>query len=110
MPHHAVTVMSDFICGANEKDMHFTGVNWERDVPLPSSLPTSAMWLKEIPHRMEKEPSPFSVVSKSDHVFQLGTRYSEDMNATYLDENGKPQLMQMGCYGIGSNPDCRCGN
>ena len=98
---HAVTVMSDFICGANEKDMHFTGVNWERDVPLPSII-------ADFRNVVEGDPSPDGKGTLAiqrgievGHVFQLGTRYSEDMNATYLDENGKPQLMQMGCYGIG---------
>lgn len=98
---HAVTVMSDFICGANEKDMHFTGVNWERDVPFPSNI-------ADFRNVVEGDPSPDGkgvlAIQRGievGHVFQLGTRYSKDMNATYLDENGNPQLMQMGCYGIG---------
>lgn len=98
---HAVTVMSDFICGANEKDAHFTGVNWERDLPLPSTI-------ADFRNVAEGDPSPDGKGTLAiqrgievGHVFQLGTRYSEDMNASYLDENGKPQLMQMGCYGIG---------
>lgn len=98
---HAVTAMSDFICGANEKDMHYTGVNWERDVPLPSIV-------ADFRNVVEGDPSPDGKGTLAiqrgievGHVFQLGTRYSQDMNATYLDENGKPQLMQMGCYGIG---------
>ena len=98
---HAVTIMSDFICGANEKDMHYTGVNWERDVPLPGVV-------ADFRNVVEGDPSPDGKGTLAiqrgievGHVFQLGTRYSSDMNATYLDENGKPQLMQMGCYGIG---------
>ena len=98
---HAATVMSDFICGANEKDMHFTGVNWERDLPLPANI-------ADFRNVAEGDPSPDGKGTLAiqrgievGHVFQLGTRYSEDMNASYLDENGKPQLMQMGCYGIG---------
>ena len=93
--------MSDFICGANEKDMHFTGVNWERDLPLPANI-------ADFRNVVEGDPSPDGKGTLAiqrgievGHVFQLGTRYSEDMNASYLDENGKPQLMQMGCYGIG---------
>lgn len=93
--------MSDFICGANEKDMHFTGVNWERDLPLPENI-------ADFRNVVEGDPSPDGKGTLAiqrgievGHVFQLGTRYSEDMNASYLDENGKPQLMQMGCYGIG---------
>lgn len=98
---HAVTVMSDFICGANEKDTHYVGVNWERDLPLPSHI-------DDFRNVVEGDPSPDGkgvlAIQRGievGHVFQLGTRYSKDMNATYLDENGKPQLMQMGCYGIG---------
>ncbi len=98
---HAVTVMSDFICGANEKDMHYMGVNWERDVPLPVNT-------GDFRNAVAGDPSPdgkgLLVVQRGievGHVFQLGTRYSKDMNAIYLDEAGKPQLMQMGCYGIG---------
>ncbi len=98
---HAVTIMSDFICGANEKDMHYIGVNWERDIPLPAVI-------ADFRNVVEGDPSPDGKGTLAiqrgievGHVFQLGTRYSKDMNATYLDENGKPQLMQMGCYGIG---------
>lgn len=74
---HAVTVMSDFICGANEKDMHFTGVNWERDVPLPSII-------ADFRNVVEGDPSPDGKGTLSiqrgievGHVFQLGTRYSK---------------------------------
>jgi prolyl-tRNA synthetase len=95
-----VANMSDFVCGANEVDYHYTGVNWERDLPLPQVF--------DIRNVTAGEPSPDGkgvlAIQRGievGHVFQLGTRYSEDMGATYLDENGKPQLMQMGCYGIG---------
>jgi prolyl-tRNA synthetase len=95
-----VANMSDFVCGANEVDYHYTGVNWERDLPLPLVF--------DIRNVTAGEPSPDGkgvlAIQRGievGHVFQLGTRYSEDMGATYLDENGKPQLMQMGCYGIG---------
>ncbi|MBR7069357.1 MAG: proline--tRNA ligase [Oxalobacter sp.] len=98
---YAVTVMSDFICGANEKDMHYMGTNWERDVPLPSNT-------ADFRNVVAGDPSPdgkgLLAIQRGievGHVFQLGTRYSQDMNAVYLDETGKPQLMQMGCYGIG---------
>ena len=81
--------------------MHFTGVNWERDLPLPENI-------ADFRNVVEGDPSPDGKGTLAiqrgievGHVFQLGTRYSEDMNASYLDENGKPQLMQMGCYGIG---------
>jgi prolyl-tRNA synthetase len=98
---HAVTVMSDFVCGANEVDCHLTGVNWERDLPLPATI-------ADFRNVVEGDPSPdgkgMLAVQRGievGHVFQLGTCYSEAMDATFLDENGKPQLMQMGCYGIG---------
>jgi prolyl-tRNA synthetase len=95
-----VANMSDFVCGANEVDFHLTGVNWDRDLAEPLVL--------DIRNVVEGDPSPDGkgvlAIERGievGHVFQLGTRYSEDMKATFLDENGKPQLMQMGCYGIG---------
>ena len=96
-----VANMADFICGANQEDAHFTGVNWGRDLPEPDLL-------ADIRNAVEGDPSPDGkgvlAIQRGievGHVFLLGTRYSEDMKATYLDETGKPQLMQMGCYGIG---------
>jgi prolyl-tRNA synthetase len=95
-----VAVMSDFVCGANDEGFHYTGVNWGRDLPEPI--------VADLRNVVAGDPSPDGKgvleVQRGievGHVFQLGTRYSEDMKATYLDENGKPQLMQMGCYGIG---------
>ena len=97
---HSVAIMSDFVCGANQEDFHYTGANWERDLPLPQ--------VADIRNVVAGDPSPdgkgvleIQRGIEVGHVFQLGTRYSEDMKATYLDELGKPQLMQMGCYGIG---------
>ena len=96
----SVAVMSDFVCGANEAGHHYQGVNWERDLALPV--------IADIRNVVAGDPSPDGKGTleiqrgiEVGHVFQLGTRYSEDMKATYLDEGGKPQLMQMGCYGIG---------
>ena len=96
-----VALMSDFICGANEADFHFTGVNWGRDVPEPDLV-------ADIRNVVAGDPSPDGkgvlAVQRGievGHVFLLGSHYSRAMNATFLDENGKPQLMQMGCYGIG---------
>jgi len=96
-----VAAMSDFICGANTPDFHFTGVNWGRDLPEPDLV-------ADIRNVVEGDPSPDGkgvlAIQRGievGHVFLLGTRYSEDMKATFLDENGKPQLLQMGCYGIG---------
>ena len=95
-----VANMADFVCGANEADFHFTGVNWGRDLPEPV--------VADLRNVVDGDPSPDGkgvlAIQRGievGHVFQLGTRYSEDMKATFLDENGKPQLLQMGCYGIG---------
>ncbi|MEN9866653.1 MAG: hypothetical protein RL748_2243 [Pseudomonadota bacterium] len=96
-----VANMADFVCGANEADFHIRGVNWGRDLPEPALV-------ADLRNVVEGDASPDGkgvlAVERGievGHVFQLGTRYSRDMNATYLDENGKPQLLQMGCYGIG---------
>jgi prolyl-tRNA synthetase len=96
-----VAQMSDFICGANEVDFHYTGVNWGRDLPEPDLV-------ADIRNVVAGDPSPDGkgvlAIQRGievGHVFLLGSYYSEKMNATYLDETGKPQLMQMGCYGIG---------
>ncbi len=96
----SVAVMTDFVCGANEADFHYTGVNWGRDLPQPV--------VHDLRNVVAGDPSPDGkgvlAIQRGievGHVFQLGTRYSQDMKATFLDENGKPQLLQMGCYGIG---------
>ena len=96
-----VAMMSDFICGANAADFHYTGVNWGRDVPEPDLV-------ADIRNAVVGDPSPDGkgvlAVQRGievGHVFLLGSHYSRAMNATFLDETGKPQLMQMGCYGIG---------
>ena len=96
-----VAMMSDFVCGANEADHHYTGVNWGRDLPEPDLV-------ADIRNVVEGDPSPDGKGTLSiqrgievGHVFYLGTKYSEAMSATYLDETGKPRLMEMGCYGIG---------
>lgn len=98
---YAVTVMSDFICGANEKDHHYIGANWERDIPLPANTADFRNVVSGDPSPDGKGTLAIQRGIEVGHVFQLGTRYSQDMNAVYLDETGKPQLMQMGCYGIG---------
>ena len=96
-----VAVMSDFICGANEADYHLTGVNWGRDLPEPDLV-------ADIRNVVVGDPSPdgkgLLAIQRGievGHVFYLGTKYSAAMNASFLDENGKPALMEMGCYGIG---------
>ena len=96
-----VAAMHDFVCGANEADLHFTGVIWGRDLPEPDLV-------ADIRNVLAGEPSPDGkgvlAIQRGievGHVFYLGTKYSQAMNATYLNEHGKPQLMEMGCYGIG---------
>ncbi|WP_018412261.1 proline--tRNA ligase [Methyloversatilis thermotolerans] len=96
-----VANMSDFVTGANEIDAHLTGVNWGRDLPEPETV-------ADLRNVVEGDPSPDGKGRLSiqrgievGHVFFLGTKYSEAMNCTYLDETGKPRAMVMGCYGIG---------
>ncbi len=92
--------LADFVCGANEDGFHLTGVNWERDV--------KADRIEDIRNVVEGDPSPDGQGKlqikrgiEVGHIFQLGTKYSEALNATVLNENGKDQVMLMGCYGIG---------
>ncbi|MBO7173163.1 MAG: proline--tRNA ligase [Burkholderiaceae bacterium] len=92
--------MSDFICGANEEDFHITGVNWGRDLPEAK--------VADLRNVVEGDRSPCGKGTlklqrgiEVGHVFYLGTKYSEALNATFLDETGKPQVLEMGCYGIG---------
>lgn len=96
-----VAAMSDFVCGANDADFHYTGVNWGRDLPEPDLV-------ADLRNVLEGDPSPDGrgvlAIQRGievGHVFYLGTKYSAAMNAVYLDETGKPQPMEMGCYGIG---------
>ncbi|KWK20021.1 proline--tRNA ligase [Burkholderia stagnalis] len=95
-----VANMSDFVVGANEVDYHIAGVNWGRDLPEPD--------VADIRNVQKGDPSPDGkgVIDicrgiEVGHVFQLGTKYSEAMGATFIDESGKPQPMLMGCYGVG---------
>lgn len=95
-----VANMSDFVVGANEEGFHIRGVNWGRDLPEPV--------VADLRNVVEGDVSPDGKGTlkmqrgiEVGHVFFLGDRYSAAMNASYLDENGKPQIMQMGCYGIG---------
>jgi len=96
-----VTVMADWICGANEEGFHIRGVNWGRDLPEPDMV-------ADLRNVVEGDASPDGkgvlAIERGievGHVFYLGTKYSKAMNATFLDVNGKPQFMEMGCYGIG---------
>ncbi|MEE9326158.1 MAG: proline--tRNA ligase [Cocleimonas sp.] len=92
--------MADFVCGANTDGKHYTGVNWQRDLPEPEFV--------DLRNVVEGDPSPdgkgtLNILRGIEvgHIFQLGGKYSETMNATVLGENGKPVTMTMGCYGIG---------
>ena len=96
-----VAVMRDWVCGANEVDFHLTGVNWGRDLPEPDLVADIRNVVAG-----DKSPDGKGLLSiergiEVGHVFYLGTKYSQAMNATFLGENGKPQFMEMGCYGIG---------
>ena len=97
-----VAAMSDFICGANEKDFHIRGVNWGRDLPEPDLVADLRNVLAGDPSPDGKGVLAIQRGIEVGHVFYLGTKkYSESMGATFLDENGKPQPFEMGCYGIG---------
>jgi len=97
---HAAAYLSDFVCGANETGKHLTGVNWERDLPAPDSA--------DLRNVINGDASPDGKGTLSiargievGHIFQLGSKYSEAMGATVLNEQGKETTMIMGCYGIG---------
>ena len=92
--------LSDFVCGANQAEHHYTGVNWVRDLPLPSVV--------DLRNVTGGDPSPAGggplTIARGievGHIFQLGTKYSTSMGATVLDSSGRPRAMHMGCYGIG---------
>jgi len=96
-----VAVMSDFVCGANAEGYHLIHVNWGRDLPEPEHV-------ADLHHVVEGDPSPdgkgrlnIQRGIEVGHIFQLRTKYSESMNATYLDEKGESKPMEMGCYGVG---------
>lgn len=96
----SVAMISDFSAGANKDGFHHFGINWERDLALPE--------VADIRNVQEGDPSPDGqgkiTIARGievGHIFQLGTKYSEALNATVLDENGKDTVMTMGCYGIG---------
>ncbi|MGA7180088.1 MAG: proline--tRNA ligase [Thiobacillaceae bacterium] len=96
----AVMAMSDFICGANEKGYHLTGINFGRDLPEPK--------VADIRNAVAGDRSPDGKGRlelcrgiEVGHVFQLGTKYSQALNAAFLTKDGKSQVLEMGCYGIG---------
>ena len=96
-----VAVMADWVCGANEADFHLAGVNWGRDLPEPELV-------ADLRNVVAGDASPDGQGSLAiergieiGHIFYLGTKYSRAMDATFLDEDGKPKPFEMGCYGIG---------
>jgi len=97
---HATKLMSDFVCGANETDMHLTGVNFGRDIETPATV--------DVRNVVAGDPTPGGKGTLSiargievGHIFQLGTSYSESMHASIQDQDGNDVTMLMGCYGIG---------
>ncbi|MDB6100184.1 MAG: prolyl-tRNA synthetase [Gammaproteobacteria bacterium] len=97
---HGALALADFVSGANEKDMHFTGTNWDRDV--------QEMIAADIRNAVEGDPSPsgqghlkIARGIEVGHIFQLGQKYSKPMKGVVLDESGKEVTLYMGCYGIG---------
>lgn len=96
----SAAVVADFVCGANEDGFHLTGVNWERDLPCAR--------VEDLRNVVEGDASPCGngklVIKRGievGHIFQLGTKYSQALKATFLNDQGKEQVMIMGCYGIG---------
>ncbi len=96
-----VAVMADWICGGNEVDVHLTGVNWGRDLPEPAKVADIRNVVEGDPSPDGKGPLAIERGIEVGHVFYLGIKYSKAMNATFLDEDGKPKHFEMGCYGIG---------
>jgi prolyl-tRNA synthetase len=97
---YSAAQVADFVCGANERDAHLTGVNWGRDLPEPT--------LADIRNAVAGDPSPsgrgrlkIARGIEVGHIFQLGRKYSDAMNARVVDEQGREVSMAMGCYGIG---------
>ncbi len=97
---HSVLAMADFVCGANQDGKHYQGVNFGRDLPVPETA--------DLRYVVEGDPSPDGQGTlkirrgiEVGHIFQLGTKYSEALGATILDENGSEEFLLMGCYGIG---------
>jgi prolyl-tRNA synthetase len=97
---HSAAQLADFVCGANERDTHLTGVNWGRDLPEPETV--------DIRNAVTGDPSPsgrgrlkIARGIEVGHIFQLGRKYSDAMNARVVDEQGREVALAMGCYGIG---------
>ena len=96
-----VANMSDFVCGANEEGAHYTGANWGRDMAEPALVADLRNVVAGDPAPDGKGRLAIQRGIEVGHVFYLGTKYSEKLNATFLDETGKARFFEMGCYGIG---------
>ena len=96
-----VALMADWVCGANEEDLHLTGVNWGRDLPEPDLVVDLRNVVAGDAAPDGKGQLAIERGIEIGHIFYLGTKYSVAMNATFLAEDGKPRHFEMGCYGIG---------
>ncbi|GAB6141024.1 proline--tRNA ligase [Methylosoma difficile] len=94
-------LMADFVCGANSDGQHYQGVNWERDLPLPARVEDLRMVVEGDPSPDGQGDITIARGIEVGHIFQLGTKYSGSMKAGIINEDGKNQIMTMGCYGIG---------
>ena len=97
----SAVLLSDFVCGANQNDKHYSGVNWERDLALPKQTEDIRLIVGGDPSPDGKGELTIARGIEVGHIFQLGSKYSEAMNAAIINEQGKNQTMLMGCYGIG---------
>ncbi len=97
----SASLLANFICGANKDEKHYQGVNWERDLPLPNQIEDLRLVVEGDPSPDGKGTITLARGIEVGHIFQLGTKYTEAMKATIINEAGKPQIMTMGCYGIG---------
>lgn len=96
-----ITLMADFICGANQDGKHYSGTNWQRDLPLPEQIADLRMVVEGDPSPDGQGQITIARGIEVGHIFQLGDKYSAAMNAAIINEAGKNQIMLMGCYGIG---------
>ena len=96
---NSAAACADFVCGANEDGFHLAGVNWGRDLPEPETADLRNV----VAGDLSPGGNPIAIARGIEvgHIFQLGDKYSEAMNATVLDSNGRETAMLMGCYGIG---------
>lgn len=98
---HSASLLTDFICGANQDGKHYKGANWGRDLPLAAETEDLRLIVEGDPSPDGKGTITLARGIEVGHIFQLGTKYTESMNASIINEEGKNQIMTMGCYGIG---------